>query len=54
MSNNFTRAKQRRRASILQDWLGHANIQNTVIYSQISVGNREARAREPFQKMSKF
>jgi type 1 fimbriae regulatory protein FimB/type 1 fimbriae regulatory protein FimE len=38
----------------LQDWLGHANIQNTVIYAQISVGNREAKAREHFLKMPKF
>lgn len=38
----------------VQDWLGHANIQNTVIYAQISVGSREAKAREHFQKMPKF
>jgi type 1 fimbriae regulatory protein FimB/type 1 fimbriae regulatory protein FimE len=38
----------------VQDWLGHANIQNTVIYAQISVGSREQKAREHFQKMPKF
>lgn len=38
----------------VQDWLGHANIQNTVIYAQISAGSREAKAREHFQKMPKF
>lgn len=38
----------------VQDWLGHANIQNTVIYAQISIGNREAKAREHFLKMPKF
>jgi integrase len=38
----------------LQDWLGHANIQNTVIYAQVSIGNREAKAREHFLKMPKF
>lgn len=38
----------------LQDWLGHANIQNTVIYAQISSVNREAKAREHFLKMPKF
>ncbi len=38
----------------VQDWLGHANIQNTVIYAQISAGNREAKAREHFLKMPKF
>lgn len=38
----------------VQDWLGHANIQNTVIYAQISVGSREAKAREHFQKMLRF
>lgn len=38
----------------VQDWLGHANIQNTVIYAQISVGSRQQKAREHFQKMPKF
>ncbi len=38
----------------VQDWLGHANIQNTVIYAQISVGSREAKARKHFQIMQKF
>ena len=38
----------------VQDWLGHANIQNTVIYAQISVGSREKQAREHFQNMPKF
>jgi site-specific recombinase XerD len=38
----------------VQDWLGHANIQNTVIYAQISVGGREQKARKHFQKMPKF
>lgn len=38
----------------VQDWLGHANIQNTVVYAQISAGSREAKAREHFQKMPKF
>ena len=38
----------------VQNWLGHANIQNTVIYAQISVGSRQQKAREYFQKMPKF
>jgi type 1 fimbriae regulatory protein FimB/type 1 fimbriae regulatory protein FimE len=38
----------------VQDWLGHANIQNTVIYAQISAGGRTQKAREHFQKMPKF
>jgi len=38
----------------VQDWLGHANIQNTIIYAQISVGSRQQKAREYFQKMPKF
>jgi type 1 fimbriae regulatory protein FimB/type 1 fimbriae regulatory protein FimE len=38
----------------VQDWLGHANIQNTVIYAQISAGGRTKKAREHFQKMPKF
>jgi type 1 fimbriae regulatory protein FimB/type 1 fimbriae regulatory protein FimE len=38
----------------VQDWLGHANIQNTVVYAQISAGSRTQKAREHFQRMPKF
>lgn len=38
----------------VQDWLGHANIQNTVIYASISAGTREAKARQFFIKLTKF
>jgi integrase len=38
----------------VQDWLGHANIQNTVIYAQLAVGSREAKAREAFRKLPRF
>ena len=38
----------------LQDWLGHANIQNTVIYTALVSTSREARAREHFLKLPKF
>jgi site-specific recombinase XerD len=35
----------------VQDWLGHANIQNTVIYTYLTAASREERARALFQKM---
>ena len=31
-----------------KDWLGHKNIQNTIIYDQFSTGTRDARARKMF------
>jgi integrase len=38
----------------VQDWLGHANIQNTVIYTALVSTSREAKARTYFQKLPKF
>jgi type 1 fimbriae regulatory protein FimB len=38
----------------VQDWLGHANIQNTVIYTALVAGSREAKARQHFLKLPKF
>lgn len=38
----------------VQDWLGHANIQNTVIYTSLTVSTREAKARSAFMKLPKF
>jgi site-specific recombinase XerD len=35
----------------LQDWLGHANIQNTVIYAALVSQSREKKAREYFMKL---
>jgi type 1 fimbriae regulatory protein FimB len=35
----------------LQDWLGHANIQNTVIYTALVSQSRETKAREYFLKL---
>ena len=32
----------------VQDWLGHSNIQNTVIYTYLTARNREAGARKAF------
>lgn len=38
----------------VQDWLGHANIQNTVIYTALVSTSREAKARTYFLKLPKF
>jgi integrase len=38
----------------LQDWLGHSNIQNTVIYAALVSTSREIKAREYFLKLPRF
>ena len=38
----------------VQDWLGHANIQSTVIYAALSAGSRQEKARETFAKLPRF
>jgi type 1 fimbriae regulatory protein FimB len=38
----------------LQDWLGHANIQNTVVYAALVSGSRERKAREYFMRMPRL
>lgn len=38
----------------LQHWLGHANVQNTVIYSHIVNAHRDEQARELHKKMVRF
>ena len=38
----------------VQDWLGHANIQNTVIYTALVSTSREAKARHYFLKLPRF
>ena len=35
----------------VQDWLGHANIQNTVIYTFLASAQREQKARKVFLKL---
>jgi site-specific recombinase XerD len=35
----------------VQDWLGHSNIQNTVIYTALVSTSREAKARQYFLKL---
>jgi integrase len=35
-------------AAFCRDWLGHKNIQNTMIYARFSAGTRDARARQMF------
>lgn len=38
----------------LQDWLGHSNIQNTVVYTFLSSITREQKARKFFLKLPHF
>lgn len=38
----------------VQDWLGHANIQNTLIYAYLTSRTRNEKARTFFQKMPKL
>lgn len=38
----------------VQDWLGHANIQNTVIYASLISTTRERKARKHFFNLPKF
>jgi type 1 fimbriae regulatory protein FimB/type 1 fimbriae regulatory protein FimE len=38
----------------VQDWLGHSNIQNTIIYAQLVSSSRESKARKHFIKLPKF
>jgi integrase len=45
---------RKRKGVVLQDWLGHANIQNTVIYTALVSTSREAKARQHFLKLPKF
>jgi integrase len=35
-------------AAFCRDWLGHKNIQNTMIYARFSASTRDARARQMF------
>jgi site-specific recombinase XerD len=38
----------------VQDWLGHSNIQNTVIYTHLVSTSRAEKARRHFSKLPKF
>lgn len=38
----------------VQDWLGHRNIQNTVVYTYLSARNREAGARKAFLLLPRY
>lgn len=38
----------------VQDWLGHSNIQNTVIYTALVSTSRETKARQYFLKLPRF
>jgi site-specific recombinase XerD len=38
----------------VQDWLGHSNIQNTVLYTHLVSGSRAEKARKHFSKLPHF
>ena len=38
----------------VQDWLGHSNIQNTVIYTHLVSASRAEKARRHFSKLPRF
>lgn len=38
----------------VQDWLGHSNIQNTVVYSSLTARGRESTARKVFLHLPRF
>ncbi|MCL4395493.1 MAG: tyrosine-type recombinase/integrase [Chloroflexi bacterium] len=38
----------------VQDWLGHSNIQNTVVYTFLAARVREERARDVFGRSRRF
>lgn len=38
----------------VQDWLGHANIQNTMVYTHLVSTTRDAKARALFMKLPRF
>ncbi len=38
----------------VQDWLGHSNIQNTVVYSYLTVRGRDSAARKVFLHLPRF
>ncbi len=38
----------------VQDWLGHSNIQNTVVYTYLTTRSRESAARRAFLNMPRY
>lgn len=38
----------------VQDWLGHSNIQNTVVYTFLTVRGRDSVARKVFLQLPRF
>jgi type 1 fimbriae regulatory protein FimB len=38
----------------VQDWVGHANIQNTILYTHLTSKTREEKARKAFLKLPRF
>jgi site-specific recombinase XerD len=38
----------------VQDWLGHSNIQNTVVYTFLTARGREEAARKVFLNLPRY
>jgi site-specific recombinase XerD len=38
----------------VQDWLGHSNIQNTVVYTYLTTRGREGAARRAFLNLPRY
>jgi hypothetical protein len=38
----------------VQDWLGHSNIQNTVVYTFLTARGREGAARKAFLNLPRY
>jgi site-specific recombinase XerD len=38
----------------VQDWLGHSNIQNTIVYTYLTSRNREDSARKVFLRLPRY
>ena len=41
-------------ARFVQNWPGHSNVQNTILYNYLTSRSREEEARKVFLKLSRF
>ena len=46
--HRYTSIRRRGDLRVIQDWLGHANVQNTTVYTQITNRKRNEEARRLF------